>query len=73
MAIKIGTKVTGNWGAMHPVSEGEIVKIEKHGVEILWDDDDITNVDYCSLDSLHVKGYTSANGSPIGIFIEETV
>lgn len=67
MDIAIGTKVTGNWGAMFPISEGEIVSIDANGVRIVWDD---LGIDYCSMDSLHVKGYTSVNGSPIGIFIE---
>jgi len=68
MDIEIGTKVTGNWGAMFPTSEGEIVKIEKQGVEILWDDE--TEVDFCSMSSLHEKGWRSENGSPIGIFLK---
>jgi hypothetical protein len=64
--IKVGTKVTGNWGAMHPTSEGEVVTVEAGGVEILWNDE--TEVDYVHLTSIHPKGYRSANGSGIGIF-----
>lgn len=69
MNIEIGTKVKGNWGAMYPTSEGEIVKVESNGVEILWDGE--TEVDFAHLESIHEKGYRSANGSGIGIFIDE--
>jgi hypothetical protein len=69
MNIEIGTKVKGNWGAMHPTSEGKIVKIESNGVEILWDGE--IEVDFVHLESIHEKGYRSANGSDIGIFIDE--
>jgi len=69
MEIEIGTKVIGNWGAMFPTSDGEVVKIEKWGVEILWDDE--TEVDYVHMSSIHEKGYRSGNnGSPIGIFLK---
>jgi hypothetical protein len=68
MNIEIGTKVTGNWGAMHPTSEGEVVRIEKGGVEILWDDE--SDVDYVHMSSIHEPGYRSANGSGIGIYIK---
>ena len=68
MNIEIGTKVIGNWGAMHPTNEGEIVAIENRGVEIMWDGE--TEVDFVHIDSIHEKGYRSANGSGIGVFIK---
>jgi len=74
MKIEIGTKVIGNWGAMHPLSEGVIVNIEKpslnglRGVEILWDGE--REVDFCHENSIHPKGWRSGNGSGIGIFIK---
>ena len=68
MQLKIGTKVVGNWGAMISTDEGEITAIEASGVEILWDGE--TEVDFVNTDSIHPKGYRSANGSPIGIFIK---
>ena len=67
--IKIGTKVTGNWGAMHPTSVGKIVGIDRHGYEILWDGE--SEVDFVHMSSIHEKGYRSANGSTIGIFIAD--
>jgi hypothetical protein len=67
--IEIGTKVIGNWGAMFPTSEGEVVTIEEDGVEIMWDGE--TEVDYVHFSSIHPKGYRSKNGSGIGIFLKE--
>ena len=68
MKIEIGTKVIGNWGAMISTDEGVITSIESSGVEIMWDGE--TEVDFVNIDSIHPKGYISANGSPIGIFIK---
>ena len=79
MKIEIGTKVVGNWGAMHGTSEGEIVGIEMpspnrllpdngRGIEILWEGE--TEVDFCHENSIHEKGWRSVNGSGIGIFIK---
>lgn len=68
MNIEIGTKVKGNWGAMHPTSDGEVVKVEKSGVEILWEDE--TEVDYVNMSSIHEADWRSKNGSGIGIFIK---
>ena len=67
MKIKVGTKVTGNWGAMHALSSGKVTKIESDMAEIIWDDEGIDIVD---LSNIHEEGYRSANGSGIGIFID---
>ena len=69
MKIKVGTKVTGNWGAMHALSSGKIIKIKRDTVEILWDEDKELGIDIVDLSSIHEEGYRSANGSGIGIFI----
>ena len=70
MKIKVGTKVTGNWGAMHSLSSGKIIKIKRDTAEIIWDDLE-EGIEIVNLSSIHEKGYRSANGSGIGIFINE--
>ena len=74
MKIKVGTKVTGNWGAMHALSSGKIIKIKRDTAEIIWDDLEEgleEGIEIVNLSSIHEKGYRSANGSGIGIFISD--
>ena len=65
--IKIGTKLTGVWGAMISDSEGEVVSIIGNVAQIAWDDD-YENLDHVLIENIHEKGYRSPDGSPIGIF-----
>ena len=79
--ITVGTKVEGNWGAMHPISEGVIVAVfnstslmddvPKRTVTIKWNDDELLTKDDYYLSDIHQPGWISANGSPIGIFVAE--
>jgi hypothetical protein len=68
MNIEIGTKVVGNWGAMHPTSEGEVVFVLSDDVGVKWEDSD--DIETVEKESIHEKGWTSRNGSGIGIFIK---
>ena len=71
--ITIGTKVEGNWGAMLPTSEGKVIYIKSDDVTIEWDsdDDEFMRTSKVKLDQIHQPGWTSVNGSPIGIFVVE--
>jgi len=40
-----GSKVIGNWGAMHALSYGEITVVEDSGVDILWDNGAVHRVE----------------------------
>lgn len=81
--IIVGTKVEGNWGAMHPTSYGVIVAmfnstnlmddVPRPTVTIRWDDDEVLTKDDYYLEDIHLPGWTSVNGSPIGIFVAEEV
>lgn len=64
--FSVGTKIIGNWGAMHPVSEGEIVSVETEERRVLvhWDDMAPTVED---MDRIDVQPEV---GSPIGIFLK---
>ena len=66
--ITVGTKVEGNWGAMHPTWEGVVIQLGYTDATIKWGDADYEEV---SLERIHKRGWTSKNGSPIGIFIAE--
>ena len=75
--ITIGTKVTGNWGAMFPTSEGVVVEINgapTGGVPVArieWIDDANLVEQRIDITDIHQPGWTSVNGSPIGIFVDE--
>jgi len=72
MNISVGSKVVGNWGAMYPTSEGVIVTLEEDGgVEIVWDNLYDGEVDFTRIENIRPKGWRSANGSPIGVFLDE--
>ena len=50
--MEIGTKIIGNYGAMIPLSFGEIVKVDKktklmggYGIDVKWDNGSITKTD----------------------------
>ena len=77
--IVVGTKVEGNWGAMHPTSDGVVVEIdgstdiygEAPIARIKWIDDENLVEQRISVTDIHQPGWTSANSSPIGIFVAE--
>ena len=74
--MKIGTKIVGNYGAMIPLSFGEIVKVDKktklnggYGIDVKWSNGSITKMmtsEVCTLELLPERGL-----SPIGYYTEE--
>ncbi len=80
--VVIGTKVTGNWGAMIAIDEGVVVSIIKSvsGVSVppvavvKWEYESgrIWHCDYKIAD-IKNKGETSVNGSPIGVYIDDSL
>jgi len=67
----IGTKVVGEWGAMHPLSYGVIDQLGYGRATIKWGAEScIAEYEEIDLDKIHQPGWTSANGSGIGIFYE---
>jgi hypothetical protein len=76
--IEVGTEVIGNWGAMHPISEGVVVAVTESGYTIEWEEEDEysgAETITCSYPFGDIKreGETSINGSPIGVFVKEDV
>jgi hypothetical protein len=72
MNIEIGTKVEGNWGAMIPMSFGEVVSIVDNKVVVAFEDDeDGEMMHHTTVENIHPKGWRSVNGSPIGVFVSE--
>jgi len=76
--IVVGTKVIGDWGAMFPNSYGKVIAIRfgrsDNGpalATIEWDDDELGE-ETVQLDQIHQPGWTSANGSGIGIFVDDS-
>ena len=72
--VTVGSKVEGVWGAMFPTSQGKVICIEYGDATIRWDNDDNDpgmDLQVVNVDSIHQPGWTSVNGSPIGIFVEE--
>lgn len=69
--IVVGTKVEGVWGAMFPTSEGEVIAINRDNVTIQWKDDANLDQQLVDITQIHQPGWTSVNGSPIGIFVDE--
>ncbi len=81
--ITAGTKVEGNWGAMIPVSEGEVIYTTtqiingkaKAVAAIEWDryDDEgleiESDVQIVDLSEIRAHGERSVNGSPVGIHL----
>ena len=73
---EIGTKIIGNFGAMIPLSFGEIVKVDKktklnggYGIDVKWENGSITKMmtsEVCTLELLPLRGL-----SPVGYYTEE--
>lgn len=62
-ALPIGTRVRGDWGAMHPNWYGEVTGYDpEHGNLIKWDGEDHNGGYY------EIRLTRSANGSPIGVW-----
>ena len=70
MNVELGTRVEGRWGMMHPTSQGVIASITDTGAIIAWDEGGQHHV---AINDIHEVGYTSPNGSPIGIFIQQNI
>lgn len=65
--VKIGSVIEGNWGAMHPISEGVITSIKADGFAVVeWEDGEVSEEEISRFKS---PGETSKNGSPIGLFV----
>ena len=73
--MKLGTKIIGDFGAMLPLWEGEIVTIDStcghqskldHEAKIKWDDNSHTWLLLSDINSP-----STANGSSIGYYTEE--
>ena len=63
----VGQKILGNWGAMHPHSYGEIVKINDFKATIKWEDE--IELDEMKLTEIKQPGETSSFvWASIGIF-----
>ena len=76
--IEVGTEVVGNWGAIHPISEGVVVAVTESGYTVEWEEEDEysgAETITCSYPFGKIKreGETSINGSPIGVFVKEDV
>ena len=85
--MKIGTKIIGNYGAMIPLWEGEVVAVETFDVGIIervdispsdpevkvrWDNGSTTWMVASEIIERLPDGSTNAAvGSPIGIYTEE--
>lgn len=63
-ALKIGSKLFANYGAMHPTDELMVIDFDGEFVVARHDDGEITKVHF---DNIKPWGYRSVNGSPIGI------
>lgn len=68
--MKVGDKVVGFFGAMLPLVEGEIVKVEGINVDVLLEDGTMKY-----LTDFELRGdYYAPQGSPIGYYrLAETV
>ena len=76
--IEVGTEVIGNWGAMHPISEGVVVAMTESGYTVEWaEEDEYSGAEtiICSypIGDIKREGETSINGSSIGVFVKEDV
>lgn len=61
---KIGDRVNGNWGAMHPTSSGVVIEVGPGGCLVQWDDETPRGW-------YEVKDARPAQGSPIGVFLDQ--
>ena len=71
--MKKGDTIIANYGAMHPIEEGEIVKVDKktklngaYAIDVLFHDGGA--VKKLMTSDINTK---SVNGSPIGYWTEE--
>ena len=78
--VTLGTKIIGNYGAMIPLWEGEVVTIETHHnigpsdpeVKVRWDNGSHTWMTVSEIIERLPDGSTNAAvGSPIGIYTKE--
>ena len=56
---------------MFPTSRGEVIAISGEKAKVQWIDDNELDVQVVDVTQIHPQGWTSVNGSPIGIFITE--
>ena len=73
MNIELGTKIIGNYGAMIPLSFGEVISTQTYEtgpstaeVKVKWE-----NGSYTWVLATEINSGPSVNGSPIGIYTEE--
>lgn len=67
--FEVGTRVYANYGAMFPITEGEVVKVNADDTyTVMFDDGAVRTVT-----DIREEGYRSVNGSPIGVFAKECV
>jgi len=69
--VKIGTKVVMNYGAGIPEEYGVVTAIKNDGVSdyAVVEGDGFTMTAH----DVRVKGETSVNGSPIGVYVDERI
>jgi len=67
--FEVGTRVYANYGAMFPIVDGEVVKVNSDDTyTVMFDDGAVRTVT-----DIREEGYRSVNGSPIGVFAKENV
>ena len=73
MNIELGTKIIGNYGAMIPLSFGEVTSTQTYEtgpstaeVKVKWE-----NGSHTWVLATEINSGPSVNGSPIGIYTEE--
>jgi len=64
--VEIGTKIEFNYGAMHPTEFGVVTKVKDSIATIRGD---IGFIEEINLSCIKVMGETTANGSPIGVWM----
>ena len=64
--VEIGTKIEFNYGAMHPTEFGVVTKVKDNIATIRGD---IGFIEEINLSCIKVMGETTANGSPIGVWM----
>lgn len=62
--IEVGSKVIGDWGAMHPLSYGTVASIADLVVEVVWDD---LNPGYYRISEIGGKYYNQTSNR-VGIY-----
>ena len=69
--VKIGTRVVMNYGAGIPEEYGVVTAIKNDGVSdyAVVEGDGFTMTAH----DVRVKGETSVNGSPIGVYVDERI